>query len=85
MVRLFARDFIWICSFVLDKLCNHVTREQDEIWTKKFSGVLPHDLHWETKTYKLKRFIISVQNDKATVTVFIFVVANEPVSCRPAQ
>ena len=29
--------------------------------------------------------IIRVQNDKATVIVFIFVVANESVSCRPAQ
>ena len=33
-------------------------REQNEIWKKQFSWVLPQDLHWENKTYKLKRSIV---------------------------
>ena len=30
----------------------HVNK--DEIWTEKFSRVLPHDLYWENRTNKLK-------------------------------
>ena len=30
-------------------------RVRGEIWEKQFSRVLPHDLHWEYKPYKLKR------------------------------
>ena len=30
---------------------------EDEIWKKQISRVLPHDLFWDNKTYMLKRFI----------------------------
>ena len=36
-------------------------REQDEIWKKPFS-IQSHDLYWENKTYKLKRFVREVKH-----------------------
>ena len=43
--------------FFFHKLCVHDSWILGKIWKKQFSGVLSHNGHGNTKTYKLKRCI----------------------------
>ena len=48
--------FFFVFVFVFfHKLCVHDSWILDKIWKKQFSGVLSHNRHGNTKTYKLQR------------------------------
>ena len=46
---------LFVCFCFFHKLCVHDSWILDKIWKKQFSGVLSHNRHGNTKTYKLQR------------------------------
>ena len=65
--------------FVLRLFINYAyARESENKKKKQFSRVTSHDLHWENKTYQLKRSIMNVYSSILNVAKTIIVFSNMP-------
>lgn len=66
-----------LCFF--QKLCVHIDVYKTNR-NKQFFGVLSHDVHWENKTYKVKRLEVHY-GPRATLELLVRALATQKPHC----